>query len=340
MEKSVQKDSGRIRLLPIVLVLLGLVCTSWLSITKPVTVGERGDQLQEIATIAQDTIKEKEKIKSGTYERRTITRWNENGEPHEEITESFEGDEDFELALDPVQFPGFPSMPDFEELADLPQGSAGFFAPPAPDFYFFSDSLPRKRFSHLSQEDWEIFEQEFKAQLKEQFRDFYSKNQEQLERLLMEAKEKSLELKETDWEHLHAERAQLEAEMAELSMPRMREFEMAASGMRNMEMEMKRHQEDMLRHEKDMERMKMDMQRQEQEMKRWEGRTREFEKEVRKQLIADGYLEKSEKINNLNVRADGSMEVNGKSIKDKDKDKYREIHRKYFERADQFIYQE
>lgn len=337
MEKSVQKDSGRVRLLPIVLVLLGLVCTSWLSITKPASMGERGSEVNP-APVVVDTVKEKGRTKSGTYERRSITRWDENGEPHEEITESYEGDEDIASLM--TDFPDFSAMPDFEELADLPQGAAGFFSPPTPDIYFFSDSLPRKRSRQLSQEEWNAFEQEFKTQLKEKFKDFYSKNQEQLERLMTEAKEKSLELNDSDWENLFAERERMREDEWMALVPRMRAFEAPLPDMKRLEADMKRHQEDMLRHEKDMERMRMDMQRQEQEMKQWEGRTREFEKEIRSQLISDGYLDKGEKINNLNFRDDGTMEINGKKIKEKDETKYREIHRKYFKKGDHFIYQE
>jgi hypothetical protein len=185
MEKTVKKEVGNTRLLPIVLILLTLVCTSWFSISRGVPEEEMMGTDEPTQHIAADTTKEKTE-EAVSYERTTITRWDENGEPHEEITEVYEGDLEpgvFNFPAMP-EFPSFPGVADVAEVPDMPQ-------PGFPSFWFAPDSLPRQALRHMTQDEWLAFEEAFAARFKEQFKDFYEKNGEALNQLMAEAREKS-----------------------------------------------------------------------------------------------------------------------------------------------------
>lgn len=77
----------------------------------------------------------------------------------------------------------------------------------------------------------------------------------------------------------------------------------------------------------------------ERKMERWEDELKEFERVLRKELISDGYLREGEKIRELSWDDDGEIEVNGREIRREHREKYRELHRKYF-RSRGFRYSE
>lgn len=356
MEKTAVKDSGKARLLPLVLVVLGLVFASWLSIGNE----EPGDRLTDEPdqTAAADTVKEKTTGKSSSYERRKITRWDENGEPHEEVVEVIEGDaideEDGDWFAMPAplaypSFPGFPDSPDSPSLPGFPdftEGNNDFFVLP-PGMAFTLDSIPGRHHYRLNEEEWAAFEEEFKTKFKEQFKDFYSKNEEQLEKLMDEARKGSHEWNSVYSEDLLADNLRLmEKELAMLE-PRLHDFEKHIPDMERVQRDMEGSQRDMerslldmQRYEKDMQRWKQDMARHEKEMKVWEERSRVFEKDVKELLVQDGYLEKNETIKTLKFDDDGDITVNGKEVKEKDKAKYKELHRKHFKNGSHFHIEE
>jgi hypothetical protein len=65
-----------------------------------------------------------------------------------------------------------------------------------------------------------------------------------------------------------------------------------------------------------------------------------FEKELKEQLAKDGYATKDQKIVSMTWTDDGNLEVNGKKIKDSDKEKYKAIKKKYFDESSHFHYVE
>lgn len=339
MEKTVKKEAGNTRLLPIVLILLTLVCTSWFSIQHTAPEEEWTAQ-QADDEVAADTTKEKMK-EAATYERRTITRWDENGQPHEETTEIYEGHLD-PGAFDFPSMPGFPSFPGFPDVAAVPGVPDAAFSP----FWFAPDSLPRTALRHLSEEEWLAFEEAFTARFKAQFRDFYEKNGELLSELMAEAREKSV-ADSRNWEKdFEKEMQQLEREFAQIA-PQMREMELSLPDMARMEAEIARQEAEvaeraaeMAAHEAEMSRWAADMKAHEKEMKEWESRSRQFEKALKEQLVEDGYLSKTEPINSFQISDDGEMEINGIKIKTQDKARYRDLHRKYFKNARRFSYSE
>ncbi len=323
MEKTVKKEAGNTRLLPIVLILLTLVCTSWFSISRGMPEEEMLANEEPTQHVSTDTTKEKTD-ESATYERRTITRWDENGEPHEETTEVYEGDLDPDTFSFPAMpaFPAFPGFADVAEVPDMPQ-------PGFPSFWFAPDSLPRQALRHMTEEEWLAFEEAFTARFKEQFKDFYEKNGEVLNQLMAEAREQSGTASWQWEEDFEKEMAQMERELA-LIQPKMREMELSLPDMARMEAEMAEQEAEMAEQEAEMQRWTAEMKVHEEKMKDWESRSKQFEKAVKEQLVNDGYLKKTESINSFQIRDDGEIEVNGTKIKAQDKAKYQNLHRKYF----------
>jgi hypothetical protein len=114
------------------------------------------------------------------------------------------------------------------------------------------------------------------------------------------------------------------------------------------EEEIERHSEDIARRieqtvERSMENwgasFELKMKDFERRMERWEEELKEFERVLRKELISDGYLREGEKIRELSWDDDGEIEVNGREIRREHREKYRELHRKYF-RSRGFRYSE
>jgi hypothetical protein len=114
------------------------------------------------------------------------------------------------------------------------------------------------------------------------------------------------------------------------------------------EEEIERHSEDIARRieqtvERSMEHwgasFELKMRDFERRMERWEEELKEFERVLRKELISDGYLREGEKIRELSWDDDGEIEVNGCEIRREHREKYRELHRKYF-RSRGFRYSE
>lgn len=344
MEKTAVKESGKARFLPFVLILLGLVFASWLSIGHQEPESNLADEPEQ--TVATDTTKEKSTEKASSYEKRVITRWDENGQPTEEVVEIITGedpdwdDEDWLAMPAPMVFPDFPVLPGVPEspavadFPDFPSGTGFFFAPP--DIHFSIDSLPDRSFHRLNEDEWAAFEEDFKTKFKEQFKDFYNKNEEELEKLMDEAR-RSYELNKTYSSDLLANNLEQMTRGLALLQPSLHELEKSIPDMeraqRDLERsqrEMEKSQLDMQRFEKEMAHWKNDMARHEREMKVWEEKSKVFEKELKDMLIQDGYLEKNETLNELNFNDDGDVTVNGKKVKEKDRAKYKDLHRKHF----------
>ena len=349
METSARKEAGKVRLVPIAILLLGLFCISWLGIQRSSPENQLPVE-DQIAAVA-DTAKDKTNAKSAVYERRHITRWDENGKPHEEIVESFEGDS---AVFGFPAMPGFPDMPDFPDFPDFPGAPAPFAAipnfpnmpnppdMPADDFAFFFDdfdSLPRR--SYRSEEQWLAFEEEFISRFKDKFGDFYSRNSEELDRLMEDAKRESMKAEEFKLRALEESMASLEESMRSLEqgLPQLQglqDHQMHQRDMERMQRDFERQEKDMQRHAQDMRRHEEDMKRHERDMKAWEANAQKFESEMKTELEKDGYLKKDEQIRQLSFGSEGDIEVNGKKVKEKDKAKYKELHKKYFKNKEKF----
>src|SRR5690606_38292740 len=100
METSKQNQLAPQWVVPVALGVIGLLCTSWLTIgadpgtDKAMIHAAAAYDTAPGSMVAGDTIAPPTKEKRATYTRKKIVTIDENGEPHEEIVEKFEGDED------------------------------------------------------------------------------------------------------------------------------------------------------------------------------------------------------------------------------------------------------
>ncbi|MEO5980504.1 MAG: M56 family metallopeptidase [Chryseolinea sp.] len=228
MEKSVQRYSGREKLVPAVLLVLGLMCASWLTIqtetraqqrpsATPLAV-ENTQGADPISFVSDTTIKEQ------STHKKTIIRIHENGD-----SETFEvyddGDDDdshmnfnmpgFSMHMDPI--PPIPPIDmDFHfEMPEMPEIEAMDFAMPAIEtmqrmdirvnippipmmgpmpslrtvpFSFRMDTIQPDHFNR--QQDWDEFGKEFEKSFREKFEGFYEQHEEEMEEMMERLEEK------------------------------------------------------------------------------------------------------------------------------------------------------
>lgn len=306
MEKTVKKEVGGPKLLPLSLVAIGIVCASWLSIGM-----ETGsaDVRQTGPGIVPDT---------------TITGDEDN---------SRSVDNHYSYAFRTAPFP-HPSAPGIHSPGPFP-----FPGTPSPDV-FAGDSIPG--FLYVPGGEWVEFEREFTMKFREEFRDFFDKNKGQFEKMMKELREqhhddafmyrgfndlsdegrKALEERmalinpaiEDPWNFsmpgFPADVMKMQAESELLA-----QQALAASDLAIVHEQMARIQEQFA---KEHEFFLMDQ----------EERLRAYEKEIIDQLIKDGYLDEREKAKDLHIR-NGEVTINGKKVKKSDEDKYRTIIDRY-----------
>lgn len=143
MERSTNASGkGRI-MIPLVLLLAGLLCISWLGSGRTDVI----DNLQ--MNSYSDTVPKKEN--GARYSRRSIITLDENGQPHEQIVEEFEGDESLRPLL---------------QLHAPPNPHVNMMPPGAPDTIPPSPPV----FGHR---DWREFSESLEQELKKSFEQFY-----------------------------------------------------------------------------------------------------------------------------------------------------------------------
>jgi hypothetical protein len=343
MEPSERKEQGREKVFPALMVILALLGASWFSIQAYLPESKSAvahDPMGlSLAAAADTTKKDLKKEKSATYSRKSVTTYDEKGEPHEEVTEEFNGDEELRPMLAPGAYFDMPDFPPFADLAPL----AGL----APDslgemnFNFpFPDSLPGPSFHPQNDRDWEAFGKEFTERFQERFSDFYKKNQPEFDNMMKEL-EKNLEKMQGNMDHMQFGDARMEKEMHRLQ-EELRRLAPQQKELLRQEGLMQRHQQAIKKMEQDMQRRNeewgLKMKDHEYHMKSAESKMKVFEKELTALLVKDGYLGKDENIKTINWNDDGSIEVNGKQIKDQDRSKDQELHRKYFKEGSRLRY--
>jgi bla regulator protein blaR1 len=308
MEKSSNKPAYRFIIIPVLLLVVGVICASWLTINykHKKTTAEATDSIEPLAS--QDTTIKKNG-KSASFSRRKITTMGPDGKPHEEIVEEFSGDEELRSMFDQFDinmsydFP-MPPMPPVEEW--IPMAPSARFFP----FRLNIDSLKGGGFFDWKGDmAWDNFDpSDFDKGFHDGFDEFFKQHQERMEKMMQELQRngfhqgfmedhenqmKAFEERMKRWEEEHA--------------PRMKELEEKT---RSLEKEL-------------------------------ESKMQRFEAELKEQLLKDGYLKKGDYINNMRWSEEGTIEINGKPIKPAHRKKYHDLHRKYFgERYGNFSYSE
>ena len=293
MEKSAKNHSNKTRiLLPAILLTASLLCISWLGV-------QQEKPRVHSALEHPDTIIDDQK-KGAVYSRKSIITIDENGQPHEEVAEQFEGDEELRPLLE-NQIPPIPDISKFSPA--LPPNAVVPRAFPHLSIPGIPDSLPVLPFGNL---EWEGMAKAFE----EHFRDFEMRSMD-AEKFMKEFEDK---FKWEDWttkfDSLKVHEDVLQRLRDFDSFP---ELEEQLERLRAFEME-------------DFKKMELDF-------KNHEKSFRSYEHELRDELVKDGYLSESETIESLQWD-DTLFKVNGKKIKESDLKKYQKLHDKYFNTPD------
>jgi beta-lactamase regulating signal transducer with metallopeptidase domain len=339
MENSLEKPSGRMFFIPAVLIIVGLVCASWLSIST--------EKLQEKSKLASDTSIVKQDKKSARYAKRTVITLDENGEPKEEVIEEFEGDERLHSFFNTPKISVIPAIPPIHAIPVIPNHIVTI--PPSPNVRAFvmpfalydGDTIPNRSFSSANGR-WEEFNAEFEEKFRERFENFFEEHEEDLESMM---KELSAEFSHTfsgeEWNHYnhdvleHAQEVNMEAlEHLEIPMEGIEEAiadaEVArVEAMEHMNEWQQEHQHEMQDWERD---DALNLDKLNEDLQVLEENTRNFEKELKDELVKDGYFTKDEQIKNFEW-SNGEIKVNNKKIKDSHKKKYNELHNRFFQES-------
>lgn len=351
MEKSVAPYTGKERLIPVVLLIVGLGCASWLTIgaNRPdandiAVVYDAENIVNEDNGISADTI-DKKKPKTAYYSRKSITTYDENGQPHEEVVEEFEGDDELREMMEKFSFDDDFRMPPMPALP-FPKG---FFNAPMPFGKFDpgNDTLPGP---FWRDNDWDDFREEFEKRFKERFEDFYKSNGKDLERLMDEMEETFHGKFNDDWMMLQEH--SLNEQMKDLEEIMMQLRERAAFTDEHLQQnadvmrEWARNQEAWVRqHQQRFEELARDFDFADQGVKGTVTRTQQnlerFLAELQDQLVKDGYFDEGDRIRSVEWDGDENLVVNGQVIRDADHRGYAEIRSRYFKgRVGNFRYVE
>jgi hypothetical protein len=250
----------------------------------------------------EDTTKiSADKKKNSKYSRTTIITFDEKGEPHERILEDFEGDESLRELMKNDAWFNYPPVPSLPEVPSVPDMPALPSMPNFPDMAFpaipATPSVPAMpSMPHLDLDEFEHFGALFENRFKElgpEFEASLERMQEQLEKMDAEL---SRQFDGTNEE--------MQKALERLHKTLGRDFQLDLDKM-NKELD--------LFHES------------------WATSIKEFEKEAREELIKDGYLDESEKIESMSW-SDDEIRFNDKTIKPEHVNKYREIQKKYKKR--------
>ncbi|HEY5823443.1 MAG TPA: M56 family metallopeptidase [Cyclobacteriaceae bacterium] len=312
MEHSAKNQKGKEKFIPVVLLVLGLVFASWLSINPKEIDAHDTSALKIVMNI--DTAGNP--VKTERYSRKSVITYDAAGKPHEEVIETFSGDEgEFDFGFDMPEAPEPPSMAELADIATLAvipdMEEFHFDAEMVSPFAFEFDTLPElKRYTiKLNDENNSEFEVILKS-------DFNIKNQAEMEKVMAEVQAKMAKLNQqmaSNVAHIAPvppipAEAMHEAELAQIH---------AMEEMRISEDHMKIAEEQMRHHEADLKVMEEKLQK--------------FEKELTELLIKDGYLKKGTKMDGVNFNfTEEGIRVNDQKIKAADEPKYRELNHKYF----------
>jgi bla regulator protein BlaR1 len=351
MEKSVQNYSVKERIVPVVLLIVGLICASWFSIRPAGAV----DLDQSPLVVANDTPKSKKSPKA--YSKRKITMTDREGNPVKVVeVQSNDDSEDFSFNYDFGMTPPAP-VPPIEPMEPIepmmmpmtpfapmaPMEPAGIGMAYGPGFYFNMNTDTTPGVFFRNNHDWETFSQDFQSKFREKFADFYKKHGVEMDKMMKEMgdnfkmsfDEGMLEEIQREAERAH-ELSARHMEVAREAMQRDHQFveeraRMEEQRARHAQTRVEQHQEMLRSHEKQ-------LQKHQEELRVHEERMKKFEKEMKEELIRDGYLGKDEQISNMHWKDNEKIEINGKEIKKEHQQKYHELHRKYFERGGSFRY--
>jgi bla regulator protein BlaR1 len=353
MEQSKRNNPVPQWMVPVILAVAGVISMSWLTIGKDPAQDEAARRARiQVAQLVGPVIAPTDTIgkpteKRAVWKRKKSVTIGEDGQPHEEIVESFEGDEELREAMKH----NFNLNFDYDWDFDLNLDSGAFTWEPDSDFaYSFRfdfDSLMGPHTFYFNpmidtmppfRDDIKAFRQEFEKMFQDRFSDFYKKHSEDLQRMMDRLQER---FNDDSWhENLERQMKEMERQMEQL-MERMKEsklldetrmheetlrsHEMHVQNLNKMNnantLQFRQHHDQLLAAHKQMELAN-------RQMHTLMKKHRALQDALRDELVKDGYLDKDEPLHSIRWSND-DMEVNGKKVKPKDAKKYKKLNDKF-----------
>lgn len=323
MEKSVHPHYSNGKIIPAVLLVIGVICASWISATTGPTGQDIG--FTHNATVVQDTTKKNKKAKAARKaENKRASTNNEEVEIDKEVdvAKEIEVEEPLEAEVE-ENLSYAPPVPDFD-IPPIPD-VAGMI-PPMVDLELLMQDFEAPHFD-WNDKDWEKFSQEFEEKFRSKFGDFYEKNESDIQKMLdeiqqnlnnnfgedFEATMQDFSQKHEQWARDHAEKLALQAEKMALHGDHIEKLgeDMQKFG-ENFHEEFEKHHKEF-----------------EKQHKEFEKKTRNFENALREELTKDGYLDAGEKLKEIEIY-NGVLKINGQQIKPEHQKKYDELREKHF----------
>ncbi|MFO7257530.1 MAG: M56 family metallopeptidase [Bacteroidota bacterium] len=355
MEKSKRNNPVPQWMVPVILTVVGVISMSWLTIGKDPAHDEAAKRGRlQVAPLVAPLIAPSDTIgnpteKRAVWKRKKTVTIGEDGQPHEEIVESFEGDEelreamkqnfkfDYDLDLD------FDYDFDFDWELDSsfmlkPDSGFGY------GFQFKFDSLMRPHTFYFHpmidsmppfRDDVKAFRQELEKMFQDRFSDFYKQHSEDIQSMMDRLQEK---FNDESWhESLERQMRDMQRQMEQM-MQRMKESKLLnetrlqEEALRHQAMQMhqlnklkpvytRQHHDQLIAAHKQMELAN-------RQLHTLMKKQHAFNEALRDELVKDGYLGKDEKLYSVRWTND-SMEVNGKKVKPKDVKKYKKLSDKF-----------
>jgi bla regulator protein BlaR1 len=312
MEKSVRTYSGREKIIPVLLLVAGLLCASWISIqSRP---EKMKDPQQNKISSADTTIKK--------HNKRAIRSPKKPPTPEPDAVREIEisEDEEFDVVEAPEPFVYIPveiEIPPFPEMEDLIPPISPIH-PIDVDINLAMDTIPFMKWG--PNRDWEKFSEEFESKFKEQFG---CKTKEKvIIQKAMKIQDKAMlqqKIIKVQDESMVRQKAMKTQDMAMLQQKIIKIQDESMVRQKAMKIALDKQFQYMEKQHEDMGK----------KLKSMEENVGRFEKALHEQLIHDGYLKSDEKINSMHWSNEG-IEINDIKIKESDLPRYQELHDKYF----------
>lgn len=355
MERSARKYPARERIIPVILLILGITCASWITVQTPDEKQNTEQADRELLTAGKPVLSPGDSIPDRKARRNRNDKRNNKDEQEEaqenvydeEIIENFE----YDFELDNETF-GFPE-PAFGQMLHMnPFDFHLQIVPPLLNhnhqfkMHFNLDSLP----GHPRVWNFEYHET-FDKDFQENFSDFYEAHREELDKMMADLDKKfRQDFNDEFWQRQFQDRLN----EIDMDLSRSRFFSDSAF-MKLNELETINWQQhmDMAKMEEEIMNVQRSLQDQQMQMmmfradafphrafeatpKITEKGMDDFRAALKTQLMKDGYLSADEEITSMQWNIsdyDCSIRINGKSIKEQDLKKYRELHDQYFKKG-------
>ena len=254
---------------------------------------------------SQDTTKKTiKKNKGAQYVRKSVITFDENGVPHEEITEDFEGDEELKEMLGHGFLSDFnmPAIPDFP-IIETPDFPEGLMMPPMPNSFLDLDTLDFKKF-YSDGNSIEGFNEDLSALMQDRMEGLGPELEAEIEAKMEDLQEQLANMDLAMTEQLGGLNNNLgELAILEQSLNRLEENWNPFAG----------NDSDHIA---------------------WTNRMKEFETAAKKELVKDGYLDDTKKIETISW-SDDEIKFNESVIKPEHEEKYRKLRSQYLDKSSQ-----